>query len=166
MAYTRKRTWEGVNSPAFFTAFSRLDLCAHPCVMILELSFDRTTWRIINFYNDVNDHSVLNTLLSLDLDPLIPTLVIGDFNMHSRTWSPENIMPSPWVERVKEWAVSNLLVLANEPGKITRKGADHQRSSTIDLTWYNDVAVEEATFSNWVLDWEGSLGSDHALTRV
>ena len=166
MAYTRKRSWEGINSPAFFTASSRLDLCTHPCVMILELSFDRATWRIINFYNDVNDHSALDALLSLDLDPLIPTLVTGDFNTHSRSWSPENITPSPWAERVEEWAVSNLLVLANEPGKITRRGVGHQRSSTIDLTWYNDAAVEDATFSNWVLDWEGSLGSDHALTRV
>jgi hypothetical protein len=134
--------------------------------MILELTFDKATWRLINFYNDVSDHSALDTLLSLDLDPNIPTLVTGDFNTHSRTWSPEDITPSPWAERVKEWAVSNLLVLANEPGEITRRGARHERSSTIDLTWYNDAAVEDAVFSNWTLDWEGSLGSDHALTRV
>ena len=80
MAYTRKRSWEGVNSQALFTASSRLDLCAHPCVMILELTFDETKWRIINFYNDVKDHSALDTLLSLDLDPLIPTMVTSDFN--------------------------------------------------------------------------------------
>ena len=42
----------------------------------------------------------------------------------------------------------------------------HERSSTIDLTWYNDAAIEDTVFSNWALDWEGSLGSDHALTRV
>jgi hypothetical protein len=62
--------------------------------------------------------------------------------------------------------VGNLLMLANEPGVITRKGADHERSSTIDLTWYNDATIEDTVFSNWTLDWEGSLGSDHALTRV
>ena len=166
MAYTRKRSWEGVNSQALFTAASRPDLCAHPCIMILELTFDKVKWRLVNFYNDVNNRSALEALLSLDLDPLIPTLVTGDFNTHSRTWSPEGIKPSSWAEKVEEWAVSNLLVLANEPGKITRKGAGHERSSTIDLTWYNDAAVEDATFSNWALDWAGSLGSDHALTRV
>ena len=79
---------------------------------------------------------------------------------------PEDITPSPWAERVEEWAVSNLLVLANEPGMITRRGAGHERSSTIDLTWYNDAAVEDTIFSGWTLDWEGSLGSDHALTRI
>lgn len=98
MAYTRKRSWEGVDSPAFFTATSRLDLCAHPCVMILDLTFDETTWRIINFYNDVNDRSALEALLTLDLDPIIPTLVTGDFNTHSRTWSPDGISPSPRAE--------------------------------------------------------------------
>ena len=166
MAYTRKRSWEGVDSPAFFTATSRLDLCAHPCVMILDLTFDETTWRIINFYNDVNDRSALEALLTLDLDPIIPTLVTGDFNTHSRTWSPDGISPSPRAERVEEWAVGNLLLLANEPGMITRRGASHERSSTIDLTWYNDTAIEDTIFSNWTLDWEGSLGSDHAMTRI
>src|SRR5712671_1898760 len=166
MAYTRKRSWEEANTPALFTATSRLDLCAHPCVMILDLTFDDITWRLINFYNDVNDRSALNTLLSLDLDPIIPTLVTGDFNTHSRSWSPEGITPSAWAERVEEWAIGNLLVLTNEPGVFTQRGANHERSSTIDLTWFNDAAVEDAVFSNWTLDWAGSLGSDHALTRV
>jgi hypothetical protein len=166
MAYTCKCSWEGVDSPAFFTATSRLDLCAHPCIMILDLTFDDTTWRLINFYNDVNDHSALNALLALDLDPIVPTLVTGDFNTHSHSWSPDGIQPSPWAERVEEWAVGNLLMLANEPGVVTRKGASHEHSSTIDLTWYNDAAIEDTVFSNWTLDWEGSLGSDHALTRV
>jgi hypothetical protein len=62
--------------------------------------------------------------------------------------------------------VSNLLLLANEPGEITWRGVSHKRSSMIDLTWYNNAAIEDAVFSNWTLDWEGSLGSDHALTRV
>jgi len=43
LAYSCKRSWEGVNSQALFTAISRLDLCAHPCVMILDLTFDNTT---------------------------------------------------------------------------------------------------------------------------
>src|SRR6266446_1000561 len=131
MAYTRKRSWEGVNAQAMFTATSRLDLCAHPCVMVLDLNFDNTVWRLINFYNDIRDASA-----------------------------------SPWADRVEEWAVGNLLVLANEPGEITHKGAGLDCDSTIDLTWYNDAAIEGSIFTNWELDWAGSLGSDHALTRV
>ncbi len=147
MAHTRKRSWESTNSQAKFMAISRLDLCAHPCVMVLDLNFDNTTWRIVNFYNDVRDPSALETLIALDLDPLIPTLVTGDFNTHSRTWSPRDITPSTWADRVEEWAVGNLLALANEPGRITRRGAGHERDSTIDLTWYNDAAVTDAIFT-------------------
>ena len=166
LAYTRKRSWEGINAPTCFTAISRLDLCAHPCVMILDLTFDSTTWRLVNFYNDIGDNTALATLLRLDLDPTIPTLVTGDFNTHSRWWSPDGITPSTWAGDVEEWTVGNLLILANKPQLITRRGASHERSSVLDLTWYNDAAVEDAVFSDWTLDWEGSLGSDHALTRV
>jgi hypothetical protein len=166
MAYTRKRCSEDTNAPAFFAATPRLDLCAHPCILILDLSFDDRTWRIINFYNNVLDRSALNALLTLDLDPITPTLVVGDFNLHSRTWLPEGIPPSARASKLEEWAIGNLLVLANDAGVTTRRGATHERDSTIDLTWYNDAAVEDATFGNWSLDWAGSLGSNHALTRV
>jgi hypothetical protein len=44
--------------------------------------------RVINFYNDVDDATSLNTLLSLDLDPTVPTLLLGDFNLHSRSGPP------------------------------------------------------------------------------
>ena len=134
--------------------------------MILDLRFNGRTWRIINFYNDVKDRSALDTLLSLELDLMVPTLVTGDFNTHSRSWSTKGIMPSPWAERVEEWAVGNLLVLTNKLGMIMQRGANHKRSSTIDLTWYNDAAIKDTVFSDWILDWEGSLGSDHALTIV
>jgi hypothetical protein len=166
MAYTRKRSWEYTNSPSLFATTTRRDLCAHPCIMIVDISFDDRTWRIVNFYNDVRDQSALDTLLALDLDPIIPTLVVGDFNTHSRSWSPPGNTPSLWAGRLEEWVIGNLLVLANEPGVITRRGAEHERDSTIDLTWYNDAAIGNATFGNWSLDWAGSLGSDHALTRV
>ena len=166
LAYTRKRSWEGINAPTYFTATSRLDLCAHPCILVLDLTFDDSTWRLVNFYNDVGDATALQTLLRLDLDPTIPTLVSGDFNTHSRSWSPEGITPSTWASDIEEWALGNLLILANEPKVITRRGASHERSSVLDLTWYNDAAVEDTVFSDWTLDWEGSLGSDHALARV
>ena len=134
--------------------------------MVLDISFDDKTWRIVNFYNDVNDPSTLDTLLALDLNPTIPTLVTGNFNTHLHSWSPPNVTPSSWAEKLEKWAISYLLVLANEPGIITRQGVEHECDSTINLTWYNNAAIEDATFGNWTLDWAGSLGSDHTLTQV
>jgi hypothetical protein len=60
----------------------------------------------------------------------------------------------------------NLLTLANTPGEITRKGANNDRDSVIDLAWYNEAAIQATTFSGLSIDWEGSLGSDHAMLHV
>jgi Reverse transcriptase (RNA-dependent DNA polymerase) len=60
----------------------------------------------------------------------------------------------------------NLLTLANTPGEITRRGTGQDRDAVIDLAWYNDAAIQSATFTNLEVDWEGSLGSDHAMLRI
>ena len=120
-------------------------------------------WRIINFYHDVRDNSSLQALLTLEIDAIIPTIVIGDFNTHSLTWSPPDTPCSHWAGCIEEWATTNLLTLANNPGEITCKGADHERDSTIDLAWFNEAAIQAATFSGLEIDWEGNLGSDHAM---
>ena len=60
----------------------------------------------------------------------------------------------------------NILTLANTPGEITRKGAEHERDSVIDLAWYNEAAIQSATFSELKTDWEGNLGSDHAMLHI
>jgi hypothetical protein len=128
--------------------------------------FDQEVWRIINFYHDVRDNSSLQALISLDIDAVTPTLVVGDFNAHSPSWSPPGIPWSSGAGHIEEWAATNLLTLANNPGEITRRGADHEHDSVIDLVWYNEAALQNGTFSNLNIDWGGSLGSDHALLQV
>jgi hypothetical protein len=73
---------------------------------------------------------------------------------------------SSWAGRLEEWAASNLLLLANTPGVITRKGADREKSLTIDLTWYNGAAIQDGTFSDLQVNWDDSLGSDHVCLYV
>jgi hypothetical protein len=53
----------------------RNDLVSHPCLLISDFRVGTYYWRVLNFYNDVADPSVLNTLLGLDLDATIPTLL-------------------------------------------------------------------------------------------
>ena len=60
----------------------------------------------------------------------------------------------------------NLLVLANNPGEITQRGAKHEQNAVIDLAWYNKAVVESAIFSDLTINWEGSLGSDHAMLTI
>jgi hypothetical protein len=121
---------------------------------------------VINFYHDVRDPSSLDALLGLDIDAVIPTLVIGDFNCHSQSWSPPDIPRSRRANCLEEWTATNLLTLANTPGVITRKGANNDRDSVIDLAWYNEAAILASTFSGLTVDWAGSLGSDHAMLHI
>lgn len=163
MAYSRKPTQRPTNTPRF-TVVPRIDICSHPTLQVLDVVFDdNKTWRVINFYHDIRDDTSLQALLALDIDALTPTLIVGDFNTHSRSWSLPDTPRSRWATRIEEWAARNLLTLANNPGEITRKGAEHERDSVIDLAWYNEVAIQLTTFSDLKINWEGSLGSDHAM---
>ena len=145
---------------------ARKDLAPHPSVLIVDVRAGSQTWRLINFYNDVDDPSALSTLLSLDLDPLVPTLLAGDFNLHSYTWSPPGWNPSPKATLLEEWAATNVLELLTEPSVPTHRGEKGARDSVIDLTWRNLMAAELATFNGAELDWAGSINSDHALVRT
>jgi len=119
MAYVWKTINAKSNNPLPFLVISHPDICAHPCIQVLDIIHPRERWRILNFYHDIRDKSCLETLLALDLKVTTPTLIIGDFNTHSRSWSPKNIETSCWARKLEEWAVGNLLTLANNPGTIT-----------------------------------------------
>ena len=165
MAYARKNTAQIYDAP-HFTTVPRIDICTHPTLQVLDIILDNEQWRVINFYHDIRDNTSLQALLTLDIDATIPTLVIGDFNLHSRTWSLPDTPRSPQATQLEVWAATNLLTLANNPGEVTRRGADQERDSVIDLAWYNDAAIQNTTFAGLEVDWTGSLGSDHAMLRV
>jgi hypothetical protein len=87
MAYTCKPTQLPTNAPRF-TVVPWLDICSHPTLQVLDVIFDEEkTWRVINYYHDTRDNTSLQAHLALDIDALTPTLIVGDFNTHSRTWS-------------------------------------------------------------------------------
>jgi hypothetical protein len=166
MAYSCKLINTHSTKQLPFSVVTHPDICAHPCIQVLDIIHVGEKWQIINVYHDMRDISGLDTLLMLDLDPFIPTLIMGDFNTHSWFWSPNDVEPSYWAWRLEEWAVSNLLTLANDPGTITHRGANNERDSVLDLAWFNAAAIDRATFSDLQVDWEGSLGSDHMALHV
>ena len=132
----------------------------------MDAIFNKETWHIINFYHDVQDNTCLRMLLALNIDATTPTLIAGDFNTHSLAWSPPDTPQSSWARQVKEWVAKNLLSLANNPGEVMCRGTEHKHNSVIDLVWFNEAAVQASTFTELKVDWEGSLGSDHALLQV
>lgn len=83
VTYVRPTEIEGGRRKSRISATCRSDLCAHPCVQLLDIQMGREKWRALNVYNDVKDSSALETLIALDLDSTSPTRMVGDFNTHS-----------------------------------------------------------------------------------
>jgi hypothetical protein len=94
MTYVRLHNRSSPFRKSFVKHIVQNDLCAHPCILIVDIVMTDTYWCTINFYNDVDDPSVLTALMALDLDATIPTRLTGDFNLHSHTWSPLDWMHS------------------------------------------------------------------------
>jgi hypothetical protein len=136
---------------------------AHPCILITDILVGQLRWRAINFYNDIDNKSVLATLLSLDLDSTIPTIIMGDFNLHSRAWSSPDWTLSSTSARIEEWLATQTFSLLSQPGVPTHRGKNSARDSTIDLVWCNFATSIQGSFQGAHVDWTGSLGSDHAL---
>ena len=167
MTYIRIHDRHHIFKKNYLKGSVRLDLCAHPCILITDISFHKAKWCTINFYNDMDDPMALCTLLSLQLDPLTPTILTGDFNTHSHTWSPKDWGNySASASQIEGWAASQGLQLLSEPGVTTRRGENGARDSTIDLVWCNLAAWRSGAFGEVQVDWEGSLLSDHALLRT
>jgi hypothetical protein len=166
MTYVRIHDRSSPFRKSFVKHILRNDLCAHPCILITDLVMTDTYWHTINFYNDVDDPSTLTSLLSLDLDPTIPTLLTGDFNLHLRTWSPPDWAQSPTADRVEEWMATQTLTLLSAPGVPTHHGENRGHDSMLDLVWHNLALEVQSTFQGTHIDWGGSLGSDHALIRT
>jgi hypothetical protein len=115
----------------------RNDLVSHPCLLISDFRVGTYYWRVLNFYNDVADPSALTTLTGLDLDATIPTLIIGDFNLHSASWSPLGWATSSGAHGLEEWMATQTFELLNKPHIPTRMGEGGARNSTINLAWCN-----------------------------
>jgi len=125
MTYARRQATNSHLEPPF-TTIPCHNISSHPCLQVLDIIFDNETWRVINFYHDMWDPTSLQALMTLNIDATIPTLVVGDFNTHSPTWSPLDILKSRRADQIEEWAATNLFMLANNPGEVTRRGMEHE----------------------------------------
>ena len=144
----------------------RLDLVQHNTILITDIYIGNNLLRAINYYNDVADSSSFASLTSLELDPTVPTILVGDFNIHSRTWSPEGWTRSPNTPPLEQWAANQTLSLHSHPREITRKGMDAERPSKLDLTWHNKATESLLSLTPPIIDWSASLGSNHAGVRT
>jgi hypothetical protein len=166
MTYSRIHDRDHPFKKNFCRVNTRNDLAAHPCILISDILVGHIKWRAINFYNDTADTTALNTLLALDLDSTIPTILVGDFNIHSPSWSAPDWAQSSSAPKLEEWLATQTFSMLTQPAIPTHRGENGARNSTIDLIWINFAASIQNSFHGAQVDWEGSLGSDHALIRT
>jgi hypothetical protein len=102
------------------------DACSHTFFGLL-LSFTHTTFQLLNFYHEAprsGPRHGLGEVLGWG-DDGTPTVLAGDFNTHSPSWSPAGLTTSPWARPLEEWmdreGFHNLIA----PGTVTRmRGQD------------------------------------------
>jgi hypothetical protein len=166
MTYIRLHDRYSKFKPNLCQLIVRNDLVTHPCLLITDIRVGTYYWRVLNFYNDTSDPSALTTLLSLDLDATIPTLIVGDFNLHLPAWSPGGWTTSGNAVRLEEWMATHTFDLLTKPRIPTHMGEGGARNSTIDLVWRNLAAQIQGTFVGAEVNFGASAGSDHALIRT
>ena len=152
--------------------FPRLD---HPIAsrdsQVIEVTISGTVFLLVNIYHSVrNRKPSLSHILPHPLDAFTPTLVVGDFNTHSSTWSLPGATVSSWATPLEEWFEESDLLLANPAGAAMRKGTRSEnrseRDSVIDLFLLNESALCTGRFSPVSISFEDSLGSDHAAISI
>src|SRR5712691_4265350 len=165
--------------------------------MTLDFTFEEETLRILNIYHRIPlDHYVpppspplsppgspaavdgpveidgkvrhnLLHLFSNSLDPLIPTLVVGDFNTHSHIWSLPHSTISPWASDLVDWFDDQGLELLSPPRVATWKsGKDGTRPSVLDLALINEAAAISGQISDLHISFNDSISSDHAALSL
>jgi len=134
--------------------------------MVLDFSFEEETLRIVNVYHRVPDkpsHHNLLHLLSSELDPLLPTLLLGNFNTHSHIWSFPYSTISPWATDLVDWFDNQGLELLNPPCvAMWESSRDDRHPSVLDLALINEAAAISGQISNLHISFQESISSDHA----
>jgi len=154
--------------------FSIVNHTSHPLSsvdsMVLDFSFEDETLRIVNIYHRIPDnprHHALLHLLSNSLDPLIPTLLVGDFNTHSHIWSFPYSTISPWATDLVDWFDNQGLELLNPPRTATwDSGWDDQQPLVLDLALINEAAAISGQISALQISFNDSISLDHAALSL
>ena len=151
------------------------NLTSHPLAtvesMVIDFAFEDKLLCIFNVYHRVptsspTRHNLLH-LFSSSIDPLIPTLILGDFNTHSHIWSFPYSTISPWASELVDWFDDQGLELLNPPCVATwESGRDDRHPSVLDLALINEAVAISRQISNLQISFDESISLDHAALRL
>ena len=151
------------------TIASRVKLHAdHPIAnlntMVIDISDDTVTLRLVNVYHQVPDCGhALGHLFRHDLDEIIPTAILGDFNTHSHRWSIEPFTPSPWAPPLHDWLDLQGFTCLNPSNTPTWfDSSNRAQPSTLDLTFINEAACFSGQVGDLLISDGPEPLTDHA----
>jgi endonuclease/exonuclease/phosphatase family metal-dependent hydrolase len=139
---------------------------ADHCCQVLLLTVGEEQVRIVNFYHHVEvNRPRLHRLTASSFDNTIPTILMGDFNTHSHSWSCSDILAtSTWADGLEDWLEHQTFSLLSPAGVPTRHGeGTSQRDTVLDLILVNSPGMWGDLIHFRDISFELSLGSDHAL---
>jgi hypothetical protein len=126
---------------------------------------DQVILQLYNIYHKVPERGHgLCTLLTHDLNDLIPTAVLGDFNTHSLWWSLVGQPPSSWARDLTNWFNAQGLTCLNPHDTPTWYNplTCNATPTTIDLALINKAAAFLGQIRDLHISDGPILLSDHA----
>ncbi|KAI5116323.1 hypothetical protein M0805_003687 [Coniferiporia weirii] len=140
------------------------DLFRHKDILAVDVWFHDYFFHLINIYNygPGMQADACCRLISTPLDPLVPTMVCGDFNLHHPLWSyTSDPRSSGASNELVDWLDTAPFFLYNDTSTTTHHGNRVSVDSTIDLTLLNHLALSAGHFSTWLAMDDPAYLSDH-----
>ena len=175
-----RRDWEGVCWPCVMAyicqnmdlgVVQRTDIVEDYDIQILEIKQQGTlqqTVRIINIYNvpEGGENFAVDRLCQLQLDPTIPTIITGDWNLKHSLYRamPKDQNPNERAVRTAEWLTSNGFELQNQWNQETWQKFGETQASTLDFTFRNNASDAANILQKWSIEPNFNVGSDHYAT--
>jgi hypothetical protein len=146
------------------TAIGLVGPTSSHCFIGLTLTLDCGPLCVLNFYHQVPCHGGhgLDVLFDTAFDPDVPTVLGGNFNTHSGSWSFPGAKFSPWASPLEAWWESQTFFRLNPPFHATCcQGGD--QDSILDFLLANSALLTSYCIPETCsVDFDASLGSDHA----
>lgn len=145
---------------------SRPDIITSSDIIAITIHYGALNIDILNIYNAGIGRQTqsVSHICNLNPDPLHPTLIAGDFNLHHPAWSLSNHTPRPpsaLSTLLFEWTTNNSFTVINDLTCPTRVGRTNQQDSIIDLTLANLATRNLDLIQQWSCNDTWSIDSDH-----
>jgi hypothetical protein len=147
-------------APFRVTPLSHLDYATDYILPTLITIGDSFSLTLTAIYNSPSTHDAITHLQNF-IAPDEPTILCGDFNLHSPDWDSTVDRADPTTNAFQDWLCDNSFRVLNDPDKPTFHGHHFQHAKVDDLVIANAKVYEEYDVSPIQVLTEQHFASDH-----